>query len=92
MCIRLTSALALALLVPVAGCDNTFIAVNTDGLIVVAVSTNGVDTDSDGLNDAVFLRRKRRMGRRTGEADDEECGEEQRDASHLTLSRTRLGR
>jgi len=49
MCIRLTSALALALLVPVAGCDNTFIAVNTDGLIVVAVSTNGVDTDSDGF-------------------------------------------
>ena len=39
MCTRLASALASALLVPVAGCDNTFIAVNTDGLIVVAVST-----------------------------------------------------
>ena len=49
MCIRLASALALALLVPVAGCDNTFIAVNTDGLIVVAVSTSGIDTDSDGF-------------------------------------------
>jgi len=46
---RIASVLALALLVPVAGCDNTFIAVNTDGLIVVAISTTGLDTDSDGF-------------------------------------------
>ena len=39
----------------------------------------------------LLCRRKRRRSQ-ADEADDEECGEEQRDASHLTLSRTRLGR
>jgi hypothetical protein len=53
MCTRLASVVALALLVPLAGCDNTFIAVNTDGLIVVAVSTSGIDTDLDGFSVSV---------------------------------------
>ena len=50
MCTRLASTLALALLTPLAGCDETLINVSTDGQIQVAVNTSGLDTDTDGFS------------------------------------------
>jgi hypothetical protein len=50
---RFASALALILLVPLAGCNETFISISTDGRIDVAVSTSGVDTDTDGFSVSV---------------------------------------
>ena len=46
MCTRLASTLVLALLIPLAGCDDTFISVSTDGRIEVFVNTSGPDTDT----------------------------------------------
>ncbi|MGH7511798.1 MAG: hypothetical protein ACREOQ_02630 [Gemmatimonadales bacterium] len=53
MCTRLASTLALALLTPLAGCDETLISVSTDGQIQVAVNTSGLDTDTDGFSVSV---------------------------------------
>jgi hypothetical protein len=53
VCTRLASALALALLTPLAGCDETLISVSTDGEIQVAVNTSGLDTDTDGFSVSV---------------------------------------
>ena len=53
MCTRLASALALTLLTPLAGCDETLISVSTDGQIQVAVSTSGLDTGTDGFSVSV---------------------------------------
>jgi hypothetical protein len=50
---RIASALALILLMPLAGCDETLISVSTDGRIEVAVSTSGLDTDTDGFSVSV---------------------------------------
>ena len=50
---RLASAIALTLLTPLAGCDDTFISVSTDGQIQVAVNTSGLDTDTDGFSVSV---------------------------------------
>jgi len=50
---RFASAIALALLIPLAGCDDTFISVSTDGQIQVAVNTSGLDTDTDGFSVSV---------------------------------------
>jgi hypothetical protein len=50
---RLASAIALALLTPIAGCNDTFISVSTDGQIQVAVNTSGLDTDTDGFSVSV---------------------------------------
>jgi hypothetical protein len=50
---RIASALALMLLTPLAGCDETLISVSTDGRIDVAVNTSGLDTDSDGFSVSV---------------------------------------
>jgi len=47
---RIASALALVLLVPLAGCNETLISVSTDGRIEVAVNTSGLDTDTDGFS------------------------------------------
>jgi hypothetical protein len=44
---------ALALLAPAAGCDNTLISVSTDGQIEVRVSTVGSDPDTDGFSISV---------------------------------------
>jgi len=50
---RIASALALILLMPLAGCDETLISVSTDGRIEVAVNTSGLDTDADGFSVSV---------------------------------------
>jgi hypothetical protein len=50
---RLASVVALALVAPLAGCDETLISVNTDGRIQVAVNTSGLDTDTDGFSVSV---------------------------------------
>ena len=50
---RIASALALILLVPLAGCDETLISVSTDGRIEVAVNTSGLDSDTDGFSVSV---------------------------------------
>ena len=50
---RLASALALGLLTPLAGCNETLISVSTDGRIEVGVNTSGLDTDSDGFSISV---------------------------------------
>jgi hypothetical protein len=50
---RIASALALILLMPLAGCNETLIGVSTDGRIEVAVSTSGLDTDTDGFSVSV---------------------------------------
>ena len=50
---RLASAMALTLLMPLAGCNETFISVSSDGRIQVAVSTSGLDTDTDGFSVSV---------------------------------------
>lgn len=50
---RIAGALALMLLTPLAGCDETLISVSTDGRIDVAVNTSGLDTDSDGFTVSV---------------------------------------
>jgi hypothetical protein len=47
---RIPSALALILLMPLAGCDESRISVSTDGRIEIAVNTDGLDTDSDGFS------------------------------------------
>ncbi|HKT60141.1 MAG TPA: hypothetical protein VJQ46_08830 [Gemmatimonadales bacterium] len=53
MCTRFASAIALALLAPLAGCGDTLISVSTDGRIQVAVNTTGLDTDTDGFSVSV---------------------------------------
>ena len=50
---RFASALALILSLPFAGCNETLISVSTDGRIEVAVSTSGLDTDTDGFSVSV---------------------------------------
>ncbi|HET7469749.1 MAG TPA: hypothetical protein VFJ81_08740 [Gemmatimonadales bacterium] len=50
---RFASALALGLLTPLAGCNETLISVSTDGRIEVGVNTSGLDTDSDGFSISV---------------------------------------
>lgn len=50
---RFANALALILLLPLAGCNETLISVSTDGRIEVAVSTSGLDTDTDGFSVSV---------------------------------------
>lgn len=50
MLARLRFLVPLAVLALGAGCDETFISVSSDGRIEVSVSTNGVDTDSDGFS------------------------------------------
>jgi len=47
---RIASGLALILVVPLAGCDESLISVSTDGRIEVAVNTSGLDTDTDGFS------------------------------------------
>jgi hypothetical protein len=53
VCTRLASVLALALLTPLAACDDTFVSISTDGLIQVSVNTSGLDTDTDGFSVSV---------------------------------------
>ena len=50
---RIASALALILLIPLAGCDDTLISVSNDGRINVAVNTSGIDTETDGFSVSV---------------------------------------
>jgi hypothetical protein len=50
---RIASALALLLLIPLAGCDETLISVSTEGRIEIAVNTSGQDTDTDGFSVSV---------------------------------------
>ncbi len=47
---RLASAIALALLGPLAACEDTFIAVSSDGRILVVINTAGIDPDTDGFS------------------------------------------
>lgn len=49
---RATLAIA-ALLLPVGGCDTTFLSVSTDGQLQVFVSTSGDDRDTDGFSVSV---------------------------------------
>ena len=50
---RSARVIALTLLAPLAGCNETFISVSSDGRIQVAVSIGGLDIDSDGFSISV---------------------------------------
>jgi hypothetical protein len=50
MCTRLASALALAMLAPVAACDDTLISISSDGRIEIAINTTGGDVVADGFS------------------------------------------